>query len=520
MKVCSNCVNKVADPQPTPDLGGGPDAVPSGTSGPNGSTETAPSTGSTGDAADGRRLVVKAQKDENTLWQWQGGYVQHGDHAGRPLFMRDTADGQALFFIYFHPNFGKWFIGQSVCSSGAVSFSCQSVDDAASPELCQWDTQKVQKIYEKADVFGKSDDLGAAPALFTDPGFPHVLAPTINGPGVSPTNLRNPSWVPARLLKKGHWQLFDGIQPRDLLQGEMGDCWLIAALSTLAEYPEAIKKVFKVEGSQTDGRFVVELFDHKTKAPVDLEIDEYIPCRKAYWWEEETKPYFSRPNGNEMWCLLMEKSMAKLFGSYAHLQGGIPNTCWRAVTGCTDQLSWSRKGAQWVKSYMAPDTLNQFMYGPDSEKASNDEVWRILLTQHCWQCHLMGASIENNCEAERPDGLVAGHAFALLGLFEVPCALGTLRMLLVRNPWGNEKEWKGNWCDHHPLWAQYPDVQAKLRPQFKDDGLFFMQWEDFSSTFNQVHISAKSMLEGDKLATVQQALKDLDEQSVKLPLKY
>ena len=66
----------------------------------------------------------------------------------------------------------------------------------------------------------------------------------------------------------------------------------------------------------------------------------------------------------------------------------------------------------------------------------------------------------------------------------------------------------------------YPDVQAKLRPQFKDDGLFFMQWEHFSSTFNQVHINAKSMLEGDKLATVQQALKDLDEQSVKLPLKY
>lgn len=449
---------------------------------------------------------MKAQKDEHTLWQWQGGYCQHGDHAGRPLFVRDTADGQSLFFIYFHPNFGKWFIGPSVCSSGSVNFSCQSADDAASPDLCQWDPQMVQKIFEPEEVFDKtSDDLGAG-ALFEDSQFPHTLV-TINGPGVSATGLQEAVWVPARMLRKGHWQLFDGIAPRDLLQGEVGDCWLIAALSALAEYPESVKKVFKVDGSQTDGRFVLELFDHRSNKMVDVEVDEFIPCERAYWWAEETRPYFSKPNGNEMWCLMMEKAMAKLFGSYAHLAGGVPNTCFRAVTGCSGQFLWSRKGPGWMKSVLSTENLNQFMFGADAPKASNDDFWGIL-SRHCFECHLMGASIESPTQAERPDGLVAGHAFAVLVLCDVPSGSGSLRLVLLRNPWGNEKEWKGRWCDNHQLWAQHPEVQNLLRPSFKNDGLFWMQWEDFSAIFNQIHISGKSMLHGETLAKAQAALKD------------
>ena len=35
-----------------------------------------------------------------------------------------------------------------------------------------------------------------------------------------------------------------GVLPSDLAQGSIGNCWVLAALSGLAEYPERIEKIF------------------------------------------------------------------------------------------------------------------------------------------------------------------------------------------------------------------------------------------------------------------------------------
>jgi hypothetical protein len=42
-----------------------------------------------------------------------------------------------------------------------------------------------------------------------------------------------------------HARLFSGaIEPADIGQGQLGDCWLMTALACLAEYPGAIQRVF------------------------------------------------------------------------------------------------------------------------------------------------------------------------------------------------------------------------------------------------------------------------------------
>ncbi|OLQ10940.1 Calpain-15 [Symbiodinium microadriaticum] len=195
----------------------------------------------------------------------------------------------------------------------------RSLDDASSPELCSWEQDNLQAIVEKTqmDAWDEKDQ-----SLFYDKTFPHRQIPSIDGPGATATGLAQPMWVPARRLHRGQWRLFDGIDPLDLLQGKVGNCWLMAALAALAEYPKAVEKVFKVDGSQTDGRFVLQLFDYRCGQMVDIVVDEYIPCAHAHWWADEAEPYFSQPHGNEMWCLILEKALAKLFGSYAHLAEG------------------------------------------------------------------------------------------------------------------------------------------------------------------------------------------------------
>ena len=57
----------------------------------------------------------------------------------------------------------------------------------------------------------------------------------------------------------------------------------------------------------------------------------------------------------------------------------------------------------------------------------------------------------------------------------------------MRNPWGDENEWKGKWCDTSDAWT------AELREQYKmveskPDGRFFMPFSDFLENFEQVSL--------------------------------
>jgi len=51
-------------------------------------------------------------------------------------------------------------------------------------------------------------------------------------------------------------------------------------------------------------------------------------------------------------------------------------------------------------------------------------------------------------------GLIDDHAYSLLSVHQLN---GNLRLLQVRNPWGNT-EWKGDWCDTSDKWT--PELKA------------------------------------------------------------
>jgi len=43
----------------------------------------------------------------------------------------------------------------------------------------------------------------------------------------------------------------------------------------------------------------------------------------------------------------------------------------------------------------------------------------------------------------REDGLVERHAYSLISVKEV----GAFKLVELRNPWGNDREWNGDWSD-------------------------------------------------------------------------
>lgn len=131
-------------------------------------------------------------------------------------------------------------------------------------------------------------------------------------------------WVRAQDLyqfKGKRPQLFEGeIEPADLCQGAVGDCWLVAAFACASEFPDTIRHMFLTKEYNPRGKYKIRIYDPQIKKWVIVIVDDRIPCEKG-----TNKPRFMAPNGNELWAILLEKAYAKHCGSYAAIAGTIPS---------------------------------------------------------------------------------------------------------------------------------------------------------------------------------------------------
>ena len=66
---------------------------------------------------------------------------------------------------------------------------------------------------------------------------------------------------------------------------------------------------------------------------------------------------------------------------------------------------------------------------------------------------------------------------------------GEFPLLRVRNPWGNDKEWKGTWSDGSAVWNFVPDGEkTNIGLNFDHDGEFYMSQMDFFNNFDVVEM--------------------------------
>lgn len=131
---------------------------------------------------------------------------------------------------------------------------------------------------------------------------------------------KHTDWVRAQDLDqfKGKYpQLFEGdIEPNDLCQGAVGDCWLVAAFACASEFPDMIRHMFLTKEYNPRGLYKIRIYSPQEKKWVVVTVDDRIPCEKG------TKtPRFMKPNGNELWAIILEKAYAKFCGSYAAISG-------------------------------------------------------------------------------------------------------------------------------------------------------------------------------------------------------
>lgn len=337
--------------------------------------------------------------------------------------------------------------------------------------------------------------------MWKDSAFPHTKASlNIEDLGGYKGEVQ---WIACRDLERdpSHEVLFENISPNDLVQGTIGDCWLMAALACVAEYPWVIEALF-TENTRTvpkDGKHPVKLFDIKSKAWKNFEVDEYIPCKKRGWHQLHATPLFSRPRGHDMWVLLLEKAFAKMVGGYHKLKGGQPVFAWQAVTGVWDQVIFARAiEGRWDEYELDVDeqieeikksgriTALPLQQEEGCERLTDSELWTKLYdwSQHA---HIMSANIkEQSCDTfSLPNGLVPDHVYSIISMHSTQ----GMRLVKIRNPHGKGAQWNGAWSETDSQWDTHADLRAELKAYTEQDhATFFMSWEDFMKEFDNIQV--------------------------------
>jgi hypothetical protein len=307
--------------------------------------------------------------------------------------------------------------------------------------------------------------LRASGQKFTDTEFPCQLKSLTGGLSEyelaqnSDLDWRSVIWRRADdIFGKNNYQVFEErIEPNDIKQGSLGDCYFLSVLAALAEKPRRIRRLFESPKPNEQGCYAVKVCNVGMWTTILL--DDYIPCSAS-----TKKPIFSRSNGNELWVLLLEKAWAKIYGSYARIEAGLTRECLHDLTGAP------------TKYYLTGNTKK------------NEEIWTEISNGEKKDFVMTCGSGDffSGADLMTSVGLVGSHAYSLLAALTVKDRYGRdVRLVKLRNPWG-QGEWKGAWSDASADWT--PELKRQLKIENVDDGIFYMKYEEMLKYFTDIQI--------------------------------
>uniref|UniRef100_A0A8C9WZC4 Calpain-3 n=1 Tax=Sander lucioperca TaxID=283035 RepID=A0A8C9WZC4_SANLU len=261
--------------------------------------------------------------------------------------------------------------------------------------------------------------------------------------------------------------IIDGANRTDICQGELGDCWLLAAIACLTVNEKLLYRVIPPDQSFTDNYAGIFHFQFWRYGEwIDVVVDDRIPtCKNQLVFTKSFRK-------NEFWSALLEKAYAKLHGSYEALKGGNTLEAMEDFTGGVTEF---------FELSEAPKDLYNIM--------------RKALERGS----LMGCSIDVSVETRTEQGLVRGHAYSIIGLAEV--AKDTrIRLIRLRNPWGWVL-WKGPWSANSKEWSTISTAdKGNLKKQTVEESEFWMSFDDFQRNFTKLEMCnlTPDTLQGDE----------------------
>ena len=436
----------------------------------------------------GRELAVTYSfGPDSKLAAFGAGKLEGKDEEGWPKYTAVVYPGETSGFISGQPNGWKcsytlrglseeYKEKQRVALMGKITEEIAAVEKVKAEAADATELKLMQKCVENGIAYVD---------LAFRPGDPKC----ISRPGVDEGRDGNMAWKrPTQYLsaaKLGDIAIFrGGIDPNDLDQGCLGDCWLIAAVAGVAEFPKLIQDLFVANTPDRNkaGAYVVRMNKHGWWQ--DVVVDDYFPCSGA-------APAFCKTceDPAELWASLLEKVYAKIHGSYMAIAGGFPL---HAIIDYSGLPGWNLTD-RWKEARAAPDSEASSKLFEDLCKWDDKHFLVCIGTPGVDESEYNVGRTEGTDKDMKKRyedaGIVNGHAYTVLASKAFP--KHGFKLCKIRNPWGNAKEWTGDWGDDDKKWADFPDVAKECGYTKEADGTFWMSWKDTLAFFDHGAVAGR-----------------------------
>ena len=258
-------------------------------------------------------------------------------------------------------------------------------------------------------------------------------------------------WKRATEFNK-NWELIGN--NRDILQGNIGDCYFLAALLTLTQYPYIIAEKFRTKNYNEIGYYEMIFF-------IDGEwqivfIDDFFP-----YDPEQEELIGVRPQNNELWAILLEKAWVKINGGYVNTYTGLFSEAILGLTGFPTEIFKHKK----IEN--PNDIYNLYKSIENGYKEGS----------------IMACGTKLNGPGVDIYRLIPGHSYTII------CAKKwqerNIFLIKLKNPWGRN-EWCGNWSEYSYFWTE--ELKNYFNYENKDDGTLWIDLNDFINFFDNTYI--------------------------------
>ena len=263
--------------------------------------------------------------------------------------------------------------------------------------------------------------------------------------------------------------LVETITPNSIIQGHIGNCYFISALSALAEHPERIRRIFEEKSINPEGRYKLRIFINGEYTRIH--VDDNLPFNPA-----KSEIYFSKSKKSSIWVSLIEKAWVKVNRSYVRTIRGTEKEALRFLTGAPCEYFLEREMEE-------EPTWRQILESADNKWTMCAATKRKEELECIYNIHNIPPNIPTKAL-----GLVSQHAYSITQAKEVqsPKTPNTQhRILLLRNPQGS-LEWKGQWSKESDIWTE--ELKEELGYDLQGNGTFFISLRDFVTYFSSITI--------------------------------
>uniref|UniRef100_A0A8C6A2Y5 Calpain-3 n=1 Tax=Marmota marmota marmota TaxID=9994 RepID=A0A8C6A2Y5_MARMA len=363
----------------------------------------------------------------------------------------------------------------------------------------------------------------AQKCLFEDRVFPAGVQALGSHELSQKTKMKAIMWKRPKEICENPRFIIGGANRTDICQGDLGDCWFLAAIACLTLNERLLFRVIPHDQSFTENYAGIFHFQFWRYGDwVDVVVDDCLPTYN-------NQLVFTKSNHrNEFWSALLEKAYAKLHGSYEALKGGNTTEAMEDFTGGVTEFFEIKDAPRDMYKIMRKaiergslmgcsiDDGTNMTYGTSPSGLNMGELIARMV-RNMDNSLLRDSDLDPRGSDDRPTrtivpvqyetrmacGLVKGHAYSVTGLEEALFKGEKVKLVRLRNPWG-QVEWNGSWSDGWKDWSFVDkDEKARLQHQVTEDGEFWMSYEDFIYHFTKLEICnlTADALESDKLQT-------------------